>query len=164
MLRIANYLAAPFGSQEYNLLNYGVEGVDYTMGANGPTLNATGTKYAGSSVTTYNFLASPNNTIYNAGYPAVTKASATWGQRNAKYGYQPLFYGLNVTVPNSLAAANAFTPFSSTTQHHVRGGPRPLHDRGLPVDAEHLAAERRHQAQGRSTRESTRSRRSRGSA
>ena len=115
VLRIANYFAAPFGSQEYNLLNYGVEGVDYTMGANGPTLNATGTKYAGSAVTTYNFLTSPNNTIYNAGYPDVTKASATWGQANAKYGYQPLFYGLNVTVPNSLAAANAFTPFSSST-------------------------------------------------
>jgi putative aldouronate transport system substrate-binding protein len=115
VLRIANYLAAPFGSVEYNLLQYGVEGVDYTMGANGPTLNATGTKYAGSSVQTYNFLASANNTTYNAGAPDVTKAAATWGQTNAKYGYQPLFYGLNVTVPNSLASANAFTPFTSTT-------------------------------------------------
>ena len=43
------------------------------------------------------------------------KASAAWGQANAKYGYEPLFYGLNVTVPNSLSAANAFTPFTSTT-------------------------------------------------
>ena len=112
VLRLANYLAAPFGSAEYNLLNYGVEGVDYTPGANGPVLTTTGTKYAGSSVSTYNFLASPNNTTYNAGYPAVTKAAATWGQANAKYGYQPLFYSLNVTVPNSLSAANALTPFS----------------------------------------------------
>jgi putative aldouronate transport system substrate-binding protein len=113
-LRIANYLAAPFGSVEYNLLNYGVEGVDYTTTGTGPLLTAAGTKYAGSSVSTYNFLASPNNTTYNAGYPAVTKASASWGQRNAKYGYQPLFYELNVTVPNSLSSANAFTPFTQT--------------------------------------------------
>lgn len=114
-LRIANYLAAPFGSVEYNLLNYGVEGVDYTMTSTGPKLTAAGTTYAGSIVTTYNFLVSPNNTTYNAGYPAVTRASASWGQRNAKYGYQPLFYELNVTVPNSLSSANAFTPFNPTT-------------------------------------------------
>lgn len=114
VLRIANYLAAPFGSEEYNLLNYGVEGVDYTMGATGPQLNATGTKYAGSSVTTYNFLASPNNTVYNAGYPDVTKASASWAMNNAKYGYETLFGELNVTVPNSLSSANAFTPFTQT--------------------------------------------------
>lgn len=114
VLRIANYLAAPFGSAEYNLLNYGVEGVDYAMTGTGPQLNPTGTKYAGSVVSTYNFLVSPNNTTYNAGYPEVTKASASWGQRNAKYGYKPLFYELNVTVPNSLSSANAFTPFTQT--------------------------------------------------
>jgi putative aldouronate transport system substrate-binding protein len=113
-LRIANYLAAPFGSYEYNLLNYGVEGVDYTAGSAGPQLTSNGTKYAGSSVSTYNFLVSPNNATYNAGYPQVTKACATWGQRNAKSGYQPLFYELNVTVPNSLSSPNAFTPFTQT--------------------------------------------------
>ena len=86
-LRIANYLAAPFGSVEYNLLNYGIEGVDYTMTSTGPQLTTSGTKYAGSAVSTYNFLVGPNNTVYNAGYPAVTKASASWAQRNAKYGY-----------------------------------------------------------------------------
>jgi len=107
-LRLADYLAAPFGSVEYNLLNYGVEGVDYTTTAAGP-------QYAGSAVSTYNFLVSPNNTVYNAGYPAVTKASASWAQRNAGYGYQPLFYELNVVVPNSLSSANAFTPFNPTS-------------------------------------------------
>ena len=111
ILRIGNYLAAPFGSVEYHLLNYGVQGVDYTMTGTGPQLTATGTKYAGSSVSTYNFLVSPNNTVYNAGYAEVTKASAAWAQRNSKYGYQPLFYELNVAVPNSLSNANAFTPF-----------------------------------------------------
>ena len=114
-LRLANYFAAPFGSAEYNLLNYGVEGVDYTTTSNGPQLTASGTKYAGSIVTTYNFLVSPNSTTYNAGYPAVTRASASWAQRNAKHGYQPLFYELNVTVPSNLSNANAFTPFNPTS-------------------------------------------------
>jgi putative aldouronate transport system substrate-binding protein len=31
MLRILNYLAAPFGSQEYQLLTFGVKGVDYNL-------------------------------------------------------------------------------------------------------------------------------------
>jgi putative aldouronate transport system substrate-binding protein len=113
-LRLGDYLAAPFGSVEYNLLNYGVEGVDYTTTSTGPKLTAAGTQYAGSAVSTYNFLVSPNSTTYNAGYPAVTTAAATWAQRNAKHGYQPLFYELNVTVPNSLSSANAFTPFTQT--------------------------------------------------
>ena len=114
VLRIANYLAAPFGSVEYNLLNYGVEGVDYTSSADGPKLTPDGTKYAGSVVSTYNFLASPNNTTYNAGYPDVTKAAASWGQRNAKYGVKPPNYELNVVVPNNLSNANAMTPFTQT--------------------------------------------------
>ena len=124
ILRIGNYLAAPFGSVEYNLLNYGVEGVDYTMTAAGPQLTSTGSQYAGSSVSTYNFLVSPNATTYNAGYPEVTKAAAAWAQRNAGYGYQPLFYELNVTVPNSLSSANAFTPFDPNTgiMHEVVRG------------------------------------------
>jgi putative aldouronate transport system substrate-binding protein len=44
----------------------------------------------------------------------VTKAAASWAQRNAKYGYQPMFYEPNVTVPNNLSSANAFTPFNPT--------------------------------------------------
>ncbi len=35
LLRVLNYIASPFGSQESALLNYGVEGVHYNRGANG---------------------------------------------------------------------------------------------------------------------------------
>ncbi|WP_035750207.1 extracellular solute-binding protein [Arthrobacter sp. 35W] len=35
VLGVANFLAAPFGSEEYLLLNYGVEGTDYTLDGNG---------------------------------------------------------------------------------------------------------------------------------
>jgi putative aldouronate transport system substrate-binding protein len=112
VLRIANYLAAPFGSYEYTLANFGAEHTDWTMSGDGPLLTATGDKDVDSGVAT--LLASADNVISNPGYPAVTTASATFGQQNAKYGYKPLFYGLNVTVPTSLASANAFTPFTQT--------------------------------------------------
>jgi putative aldouronate transport system substrate-binding protein len=35
LLRICNYLSAPFGTAEYELANYGVEGVHFTKGADG---------------------------------------------------------------------------------------------------------------------------------
>jgi putative aldouronate transport system substrate-binding protein len=112
LLRIANYLAAPFGSYEYTLTNYGAATTDYTMGTDGPVLTATGNKDVDSTVPI--LLSSPNNMISNPGYPAVTTASAQFEQRNAKYGYKPLFYAMNVTVPNDLVSANTFTPFTQT--------------------------------------------------
>jgi putative aldouronate transport system substrate-binding protein len=43
VLRVLNYIASPFGSQEWALLNYGVEGVHYTRGPQGvPVLNDKG--------------------------------------------------------------------------------------------------------------------------
>lgn len=42
-LRMANYLAAPFGSEEYYYLSYGAEGTDHTIDKQGnPTLTDTG--------------------------------------------------------------------------------------------------------------------------
>ncbi len=43
LLRVLNYIASPFSSQEWALLNYGVEGVHFTRGAQGvPVLNEKG--------------------------------------------------------------------------------------------------------------------------
>lgn len=44
ILRVLNYLAAPFGTKEYELTHFGVEGVDFTRGADGapvPTKRST---------------------------------------------------------------------------------------------------------------------------
>lgn len=113
LLRIANYLAAPFGSYEFTLVNYGAANVDYTMTKNGPVATATGNKDVVSVVPI--LLSSPNNTISNPGYPAITTASAQFEQRNARYGVKPTFYAMNITVPSSLVAANTFTPFTETS-------------------------------------------------
>ena len=43
LLRVLNYIASPFGSQEWALLNYGLEGVHFTRNAQGvPVLNEKG--------------------------------------------------------------------------------------------------------------------------
>jgi putative aldouronate transport system substrate-binding protein len=112
LLRIANYLAAPFGSYEYTLVNYGLPSTDYTMTSNGPVLTATGNKQVAG---TYSFLAAPNSVDNNPGYPEVTTASSVFAQQNAKYAYKPLFYDMNISVPANLTSANAYTPFSGST-------------------------------------------------
>jgi putative aldouronate transport system substrate-binding protein len=112
LLRIANFLAGPFGSYEYTLVNYGAENTDWTMSSQGPVLTATGSKDVDAAAVI--LLASPQNVINNPGYAQVTTASATFGQQNAKYGFKPLFYALNVTVPSDLTSAYAFTPFTET--------------------------------------------------
>jgi putative aldouronate transport system substrate-binding protein len=112
LLRIANYLAAPFGSYEYTLVNYGKQDVDYTMTGTGPVLTATGNKDVANA--TLNLLASPDSVITNPGYPQITRANAEWDRRNVKYGFKSLFYAMNITVPNDLSNAYAFSPFTST--------------------------------------------------
>jgi putative aldouronate transport system substrate-binding protein len=117
LLRIANYLAAPFGSYEYTLVNYGAANVDYTKTSNGPVLTATGNKDVDNVVP--NLLASTNNVVSNPGYPDITTELAHFYQRNAKYGYKPLFYAMNITVPDDLATANTYAPFSNTTTANI---------------------------------------------
>ncbi|HLL68903.1 MAG TPA: extracellular solute-binding protein [Micromonosporaceae bacterium] len=77
LLRVVNYLAAPFGSKEYELTNYGVEGLHFTKDANGikttdlfKTENTTNLpiKYVGQAPTV----------LYLPGYPDVARAVYEW--------------------------------------------------------------------------------------
>ena len=122
-LRIANYLAAPFGSYEYTLINYGVKGTDWTSSANGPLLTATGQKNV---TNTYSFLSTPLN-VQNVqqGYTQVVKDDCAWQQTAGKYAKKPLFWNMNVSVPASLATAWNAATFTNGTgniiQEVVRG-------------------------------------------
>ena len=122
-LRIANYFAAPFGSYEYNLINFGVEGVDYTMGADGPVRTTEGSNTAANNV--YNFFGSPQASVYNAGYPEVTKAYCAWSADAAKYCYRPTFWNLNITVPNQYSKVAAATELNDAMQA-VSSGKQPV--------------------------------------
>ncbi|WP_194918235.1 extracellular solute-binding protein [Catenulispora rubra] len=118
-LRIANFFAAPFGSYEYNLLNYGVEGVHYTMGAQGPVRTSEGSNTAADSI--YGFFSTPQAVVYNAGYPDVTKAWATWCADAAKYAYKPMFWNLNITVPDQYSKIAGASELWDATQAVAHG-------------------------------------------
>lgn len=122
-LRIANYFAAPFGSYEYNLINFGVEGADYTMGADGPVRTTQGSNTAANNI--YNFFGSPQATVYNAGYPDITKAYSAWSADAAKYCYKPTFWNLNITVPNQYSKTAAASELNDAMQA-VWSGKQPV--------------------------------------
>jgi putative aldouronate transport system substrate-binding protein len=106
-LSIANYLAAPYGSAEYTLLNYGVEGVHWTREATGPAYTTQGTKE--SNQVTYQFLASYRNIVTNPGYADVTQAAHTAAVDAVKHAYKPPFWNMNVNPPSRFSSTSTGT-------------------------------------------------------
>jgi putative aldouronate transport system substrate-binding protein len=106
-LAIANYLAAPYGSAEYTLINYGVEGVDWTREATGPTYTTKGTKEANQQ--TYQFLCTPRAVVTNPGYNEVTQAAHAWAADAVKHAYKPPFWNMNVNPPSRFSSTSTGT-------------------------------------------------------
>jgi putative aldouronate transport system substrate-binding protein len=74
LLRIMNFLAAPFGSQEDVLLSYGVKDQDYTLDAKGnPVPNTEGVNRAG--YVPWRYIAQHPYLNYQADLPGFAKAS-----------------------------------------------------------------------------------------
>jgi putative aldouronate transport system substrate-binding protein len=117
MLRIANYVAAPFGTEEYQLIAYGVQGTDYTLNAaNVPTSTATGTK----EVTfTYGFLVQPPPASAWVQYPQLVKDYSAWEQATVQHLRKTVTYGMTITEP--VAYANAHKPLDDTVVDITRG-------------------------------------------
>lgn len=103
-LAIANYLAAPYGSAEYLVVNFGAAGVEYTMTDGNPVLTPTGSKEV---ATTYQFLVSPPspNTVMS-GFAQVTKDYCAWQGEMVKSAVKPAFFGMNITEPSQYSSLN----------------------------------------------------------
>jgi putative aldouronate transport system substrate-binding protein len=90
LLRVLNYWAAPFGSEEYELTNYGVRGTDFTIGsANNPRLTQAGTADAlpwNQIVAAPPVLYSPNDTSMPARYQDNQKTMAAAGVEDPSLG------------------------------------------------------------------------------
>jgi putative aldouronate transport system substrate-binding protein len=120
-LAIANYLAAPYGSQEYLLVNFGAEGTDYTMTGGNPILTGTGQKEV---ATTYQFLVSPPAvTLVKSGFTQVVKDYAAWQADAVKHAVKPLFYAMNIAEPPQYASLTQ--PMEDTIKD-VRFGRKPI--------------------------------------
>ncbi|PYC79727.1 Tat pathway signal sequence domain protein [Streptomyces tateyamensis] len=112
LLAVANYLAAPYGSAEYTLVNFGVEGTHYNRVNGVPTFTDEGKKDV--QVTTYNFLASSPAVISNPGGDVVTKDYSAWQAANVRTLAKPPFWAMNYSMPQELAAAEAAQAVNDT--------------------------------------------------
>jgi putative aldouronate transport system substrate-binding protein len=111
LLAIANWCAATIGTEEYTLLQYGVEGVHWTPGANGvPKPTDQGTR----EVTyTYGFLAGKPDMISEPQYPDYVRDNYHWQADAVKYAVKSPLYGMNIQVPADISAAKSQGPNKS---------------------------------------------------
>ncbi|GAA0958157.1 extracellular solute-binding protein [Kribbella koreensis] len=117
LLGVLNYTAAPFGTEENQLYNYGVEGKHYTRQSSGaPKLTALGQKEVAS---TYIFLGGRPNAITQSEYPGYVEALSAWENNAAKHREKNLFEGIRVEQPTKMAALNQ--PFDDKLQDIYRG-------------------------------------------
>jgi ABC-type glycerol-3-phosphate transport system substrate-binding protein len=102
ILSIANYLAAPYGSKEWLIVNFGADGVDYNLTNGNPLLTQQGSKEV---ATSFQFLVtSPTPTTPTSGFVQVAKDYAAWQADTVKYAIKPAFYSMNITEPAQYAS------------------------------------------------------------
>ncbi|MFF1911580.1 extracellular solute-binding protein [Streptomyces sp. NPDC058239] len=123
LLGIADFAAAPYGTKEFMLTNYGVEGTHYTIKNGVPTFTPQGIQEAQPS--TFLFLASPPHTVAFPDEPQLVKDYAGWMARQAPYVKKPLFFGMQIVEPQRYASL--YTPFDDL-QKDIRRGRKKVSD------------------------------------
>ncbi|MBT2532737.1 extracellular solute-binding protein [Arthrobacter sp. ISL-48] len=117
MLALANFAAAPFGTEENMLIVNGVEGIHYTLDAqNAPQATAKGKDEVTS---TYAFLVNSAPVNNEVQYPGYVKNKTDWEIRQAPYVVDPLFYGLQIQEPSKFGSLGK--PFDDLSKDILRG-------------------------------------------
>ncbi|MEU7297615.1 Tat pathway signal sequence domain protein [Streptomyces exfoliatus] len=119
LLAVANYLAAPYGTAEYTMTNFGVEGVHHTRVDGTPSFTEDGKKYV--QTQTFPFLAGPSAVLSNPGAENVTKDYAAWQAANLKALVKPPFWGMNISMPQAMATAEAAQAVADTVKDCYHG-------------------------------------------
>jgi putative aldouronate transport system substrate-binding protein len=119
LLAVANYLAAPYGSAEYTMVNFGVEGVHHTRQNGVPTFTDEGKKDV--QAQTFPFLAGSASVISNPGAETVTKDIAAWQAANVKTLAKPVFWNMNISMPQWAATADAAQAVEDTIKDCYHG-------------------------------------------
>ncbi|WAX77672.1 extracellular solute-binding protein [Streptomyces sp. KMM 9044] len=116
VLAVANVTAAPYGTKEYMLTNYGVEGTHYTVKDGVPTKNDQGNIDV---MNAYVMVASPAATIAHPDFPEVAKGQVEWQQRMGAFTRKSPFYGMQITEPTRYT--NLSNDFEQLEDDVIRG-------------------------------------------
>ncbi|MGI5378569.1 extracellular solute-binding protein [Streptomyces sp. CA-251387] len=96
VLAVANVTAAPYGTKEYMMTNYGVEGTHYTVKDGVPTKTDQGNIEV---MNAYVMVASPAATLAHPDFPEVAKGQVEWQQRMGAFAKKSSFWGMQITEP-----------------------------------------------------------------
>lgn len=91
ILRVCNWLAAPFGTEEYLIRKYGVRDLDYTLKGTDPTLTQVGVTETSLPVL---YLADSPDVTYSPGIPGITRKSHDYQTREVPLIVQDPTVGL----------------------------------------------------------------------
>jgi putative aldouronate transport system substrate-binding protein len=117
MLSLANFMAAPFGTEENLLINNGVEGVHFKRDAqNIPQATEKGSLEVTS---TYAFLVNPPIVNDKVQYPGFVETKSKWEARQAPYVQDDLFFGMQIQEPSKFGSLAK--PFEDLAKDIVRG-------------------------------------------
>jgi putative aldouronate transport system substrate-binding protein len=115
-LAVANYCAAPYGTKERMLNEYGVEGTDFELKNGLPTKTEKGVNEVNGA---YGYTGYPAAYVAHPDFPEVTKGMVEWQQRMGAFTKKSSFYGLTITEPNRWA--NLVDNFEQLEDDVVRG-------------------------------------------
>lgn len=98
MLRIADWLASPFGTQEWVLANYGVRGEhwDPDPATGAPVSNENGLRFLSAG---YRYLTSPNTVDATIAYPDYVKEFTDWMSAATQFVQPGTFWGQRILEP-----------------------------------------------------------------
>ncbi|WP_406356702.1 extracellular solute-binding protein [Streptomyces sp. NBC_01635] len=115
-LAVANVTAAPYGTKEFMLTNYGVEGTHYSVEDGVPVKNDTGNNHV---VNAYVMVASPAPTIAHPDFANIAEGQVEWQQRMGAFTRKTPFYGMQITEPSRLTGLS--NDFEQLEDDIVRG-------------------------------------------
>lgn len=116
-LEIANFCAAPYGTIEQRMRNYGVEDVHYTIENGVQVRTPLGEEQVAPE--TYVFLCSPGSFFAYPDTPQMVQDLTSWQKRMLPFAQEPLFYGRQVQEPDRFA--NLADRFEALEDDVVRG-------------------------------------------
>ncbi|MCQ9177985.1 extracellular solute-binding protein [Streptomyces sp. IBSBF 2953] len=104
LLRVLDYLAAPFGTKEYELTHFGVEGVHFTRGKDGSPLPTKLGQVENITNLPFRYLAEGPQVLFVPGFPDATRALHAWQQKVVPVAIRDASFGLQSATFNSRGA------------------------------------------------------------
>jgi len=117
VLEVANFTAAPYGTVEQRLKQYGIEGTHYSLEDGLPVRTEKGNVEVVPE--TYTFICSPQSFVAHPDLPQVVEDFTSWQKRNNSFSQDPIFIGRQVQEPARLA--NLSDAFEDLEDDVVRG-------------------------------------------